>query len=141
MANEAQIRLSLQIRQGQGVYQSQPSSFTADVLAFKGPTPGVVLIDTGGVDIDLSQLTQPGFCWMQNLDDTNYVEYGIYDPETVVFTPLGELRPGEINLIRLSRNFGEEYAGVGTGTTAPTNRLRFKANSASVLVRVEAFET
>jgi hypothetical protein len=140
MANEAQVRASLQIRVGNGYYQSQPTVFNADVSTFNGPTPGAVTIDTGGIDIDLTQLTVPGFCWMQNLDSTNFVEYGIYDFETDVFYPFGELLPGEINIIRLSRNFGIEYEGVGTGTTGRTNRFRLKANTSSCVVRIDVFE-
>jgi hypothetical protein len=57
-----------------------------------------------------------------------------------VFYPLIELLPGESYVFRLSRNIQEQYAGTGTGTTAPDNRLRIKANGASCVVLVEAFE-
>jgi len=57
-----------------------------------------------------------------------------------VFDPFGKILPGETYVVRLSSNFGEQYAGTGTGTTAATNTLRFKANTASVNVVVEVFE-
>lgn len=120
-------------------YQSRPSRFTADMSEIKGPTPGAIEVDTLGVDVDLSQLDDPGMCWLHNMDATNYVEYGIYDPEGVKFFPLGEILPGECYTIRLSRNFGIEYEGSGTGTSAATNRLRLKANTASCNVRVDVF--
>ena len=57
-----------------------------------------------------------------------------------VFYPLGEIHPGESWPIRLSRNLMEQYAGSGTGTTGPENKLRFKANGGTVKVLVEVFE-
>lgn len=140
MSNEARITASLQIVKSPITYLSQPTSFTADVTGLKGPTPGAFTATTGGTDCNLSELVTPGFCRIQNLDDENYVEYGIYDPQTVVFYPLGEVGPGETYVLKFSRNLFEEYAGAGTGTTAPTNTFRFKANTASVNMLVEAFE-
>lgn len=140
MASEARITANLQIIKDTLQYQSKPTAFVADVEGKKGPTPGAVAITTAGTDIDFSQLTTPGLCRIQNLDDTNYVEYGIWEPTGSIFYPLGELLPGEFFVLRFSRNLQEQYAGTGTGTTGPTNRLRFKANTASVDVLVEAFE-
>ena len=148
MANEARVTASLSITKLDTAgsrtllqYLSQPGAFVADVTGTKGPTPGAIRVPIGGVAADLSELTTPGWCWMMNLDETNYVEYGIRDPGADTFYQLGELGPGEINLVKLSRNLLEEYGpGTGTGTTAPTNQLWFKANTAACVVRVEAFE-
>jgi len=140
MADEAQVRVSLQIRSGNLDYRSNPTAFVADVEGVKGPTPGSLTIPVGGKSIDMGELTTPGFCWMTNLDDTNYVEYGVYDPDTDRFYPLGEILPGEVYILRLARNLQEEYEGTGTGTSGPNNRLFFKANTADVNVRIEAFE-
>lgn len=140
MADEAQVRASLQVRVGNLFYQSNPSAFNADVSTAKGPTPGAVTVTTYGTDISLAELTTPGLCRIMNIDDTNYVEVGVYDPETDVFYPFIELLPGESYVVRLTRNFGEEYAGTGTGTTSATNRLRAKANTADCVVLVECFE-
>lgn len=145
MANEARIASGLNIRIVDGNiilldYRSSPSTFLADVSVPMGPTPGAFTVDTFGVDVDLSQLTTPGLAWFHNMDADNYVEYGIYDPADDSFDPFGELLPGECFPIRLSRNFAEQYEGTGTGTSAATKRLRFKANTASCRVRVDAFE-
>lgn len=141
MANEIRVALSLQIKKDQLTYLSQPTAYTDDMVIGEGESPGLVIVDKFGVDISLSTLTDPGYCWMQNLDDTNYVEVGIYDPETNKFYPFLELKPlGKPQLVFLSRNFGEEYAGTGTGTTAPTNRMRMKANTDTCRVRVHTFE-
>lgn len=140
MANEATVHSSLLIKKTNVDYQGRPSSFTALVTGAKGPTPGAVSVSTAGTDIDFSELTQPALCRFQNLDATNFVEWGIWDPENTKFFPLGEILPGESYVIRLSRNIQEEF-DTGTGTTgANTNRLRFKADTAAVDALVEAFE-
>lgn len=140
MANEAQIRASLQVRKGGLFYQSQPTAFTATVTGTKGPTPGAVQVSTAGTDIDFSQLTTPGLVRLQNLDATNVVEWGVWEPATSTFYPVGELLPGETFVFRFSRNLQEEYLGTGTATSAPTNRFRMKASGAACTVLVEAFE-
>jgi hypothetical protein len=60
--------------------------------------------------LQLGDVTTPGWCVFQNLDDTNYVEIGVGS-----FTPFLKLKPGEQCVCRL-------------GTTAP----RAKANTAAV---------
>lgn len=140
MANEAIIRTSLQITKGNLEYRSQPTLFYADVAGTKGPVPGCIEVSTVGTNVDFGELTQPALCRIHNLDASNFVEYGVWDPEGSTFYPLGELLAGDTYVLRLSRNLQEEY-GTGTGTTgADTNRLRFKADTAAVNVVVEAFE-
>ena len=140
MSNEAQIRSSLSIVSDNLTYRSQPTAYNADVAGSKGPVPGAIAVSTVGTDVDFSELTTPALCKIQNLDDTNFVEYGIWDPEGSTFYPLGELLPGEFSVLRLSRNLQQEF-GTGTGTTgADTNRLRFRADTATLQVSVEAFE-
>lgn len=141
MADEAQVNSSLRIIKGNIEYYSLPRVFSADVTGTKGPTPGVMVASVTGADVDLSELTTPALCRLINLDTTNFVEYGIWDPEGSTFYPLGEIQPGESYIIRLSRYLQEEF-GTGTGTTgADTNRLRLKADTAACNVVVEAFET
>jgi hypothetical protein len=155
MAKEARLNISLNIRKVfNGVtvldYRSTPTSFNADVDGTKGPTPSAIRVSTAGTDVSLAEITgigdTPGLCWLSNLDtttddDTHYVEYGIYDPLTFTFYPLGELLPGECYAFRLSR-FIESELGTGTGTgtiSSDVPRLRFKAHGAAVDVRVDAF--
>ena len=108
----------------------------------KGPTPGAVTALTTGTIVNLGELVVPGFVRLASLDDDtdNYVEWGIYDPQTNVFYPLGELGAGEVCVFKFSRNLLEEYIGTGTGTTGPTNQFMVKAAAASADVLVEAFE-
>lgn len=141
MADEARVQVNLQIRRGNIDYSSRPTTFTEDVTGEIGPTPGAVAITTLGTDISFSQLTTPGFVVFHNLDDTNFVEWGIYEPATDRFYPVGEIGPGEIYVMKFSRNLLEEYyPATGTGTSAPTNTFRMKANTASCVVVVECFE-
>lgn len=138
MADEAQIRSSLQIEVGKLEYQSKPTAFKADVSVAGGPTPGTILCTTDGTDVSLSELTIPGLCRIQNLDNANFVEVGIWDG--VSYYPMMELLTGETFVFRLARDLGEEF-GTGTGTTgAAINTLRIKADTASCEVLVEAFE-
>jgi hypothetical protein len=145
MSNEARIQTSLNIQKSSGTiqqldYRSSPNSYQVDVTGAKGPTPGAMSASVAGTDVDFSQLTQPTLCLLHNQDGTNFVEYGVWDPEGSKFYPLGELGPGEVHVLKLSRNLQEEY-GTGTGTTgANTNRLRLKADTAACNVFVGAFE-
>lgn len=144
MANEATITNQLSIRVGKIEYLSQPVTFRADVAGEHGPTPGAVLIATTGTEIDLSQLTQPGLCRLQNLDDTNVVEVGIVDPQLSpsIFFPMIELLAGESYVVRLSRALKKEF-GTGTGTgqlTGATNKLWARAYNQACVLLIEAFE-
>lgn len=140
MANEATVTSNLRIVAGNINYQSQPTSFRATVTGRKGPTPGAIAVSTAGTDVDLSELTTPGLCRIQNLDTTNYVQVGIWEPDTSKYYPIMELLAGESYVFRLSRDVGEQYAGTGTGTDTPNNTLRLKAFGAACNVVVEAFE-
>jgi hypothetical protein len=140
MANEATVTASLRITKGNVKHQSVVRQFSDNVSGTDGPTPGAIAVTTAGVDVDLSGLTTPGWCEIRNLDATNFVTYGIWDPEGAKFYPLGELSPGHQVVLKLSRDIEEEF-GTGSGTTgANTNRLRIKADTASCNVFVGAFE-
>lgn len=141
MSNEARIMVSLQINKDNIMYQSYPNAYTMDVADGYGPSPGAFLVAVTGTDVDMSELVHPGLCYLYNMDDTNYVEYGVKDPDTGVFYPIGEIGPGECYVIKLTRNLGQDYPGTGVGTGVETNTFHFKANTASVWCRVDAFES
>lgn len=140
MASEATVRVSLAIRADNINYPGGQGAFTADVTGRKGPTPGAFTATTDGTDVDLSQLTTPGWAHVKNLDATNYVQVGVWDSNTSRFYPLLRLLAGESVVVRLDADIGEEYEGTGTGTGTGPNTLRVKANTASCVVLVEAFE-
>lgn len=141
MANEITVRASLQIKKGNLDFQSKPTLFKADMTGLDGPTPGTITCAVApGTDVDLSELTTPGMCWIQNLDSTNYVTIGIRDPESNKFYPMMELAAGQFAVFPLARSVEEEFA-TGTGTVGPaTNRIRIVANTAACNVFVAAFE-
>ncbi len=141
MANEIRVTAGLQVRKGSVFYQSRPGAFTADWAGLKGPTPGSITVSIHGTIIDLSQLnTRGGPCRFTNNDDTNYVEYGIYDVGLNRFYPLGSILPGEDYVIRLSPNIQEDYTDTGTGTSGQVNRFFFKANVADCDCVVDCFD-
>ena len=140
MANEAVIYSGLQIINGDWNVPMGVPSYVADVTGIKGPTPGALAVSVAGTNVDLSQLTTPGWCKIINLSTVNFVEWGVYDPETTKFYPIGEIPAGKWIVFKFSRNFAWEY-GVGTGTTgAETNVLRLRADTAVCNVSVEAYE-
>lgn len=140
MASEAVITSDLKITVGGIQYRSpQPSRFTANASVANGPTPGAFPVSTSGTDINLSLLTTPGLCVVQNLDATNYVTLGVYESDTDMFYPFAEYLPGESYVLRLARFLNRE--STGTGTLVGYNaRLQLRANGATVWVRVDAFE-
>ncbi len=140
MANEARITSSLQIVKAPITYLSQPTAFTADVDGTKGPCIGAFTASVYGTIVDFSQLTTPGLYRVQNQDDANYVEWGLYDPDSDKFYPKEEVGPGETYVGKFSRNLLERYEGTGTGTSSPTMKIMFKANTANVEVLLEVFE-
>lgn len=141
MADEASVRTSLQVKSGNLEYQSQPTAFLADVTTAKGPTPGAITVAVGGTSVDLSQLTRPALCRVMNLDDTNYLEVGVWDVSLAVFYPLLELLPGESYVVRLSRNLSLEEPGTGSGTAFNGGTtLRLKAHTAACVALVECFD-
>lgn len=139
MANEATIQSSLAITKDNLSYRTAAASFRADVTGTKGPSPGAITVSVSGTDVDLSQLTRPGLCYLKNLDSTNYVTVGMRDPDTGSFQPMLKLLPGEGFVLRLA---GELLSNelTGTGTATGNSTLRIRAYSASCVVLVEAFE-
>ena len=134
MAGTATITGQLKINNAGQFYQSLPSSFQASIAGTGGPSPGQVTATTAGTDITLSQVGVGGMCRIQNLDPTNFVTVGIYDPTTTTFYPVDDILPGEFYTRRLSSLLG------GVLPAGLTNKtLRVVANTASCKVLVEAF--
>lgn len=150
MSNEWQIRLGVNCRDPNSnfVYPGVgPQAFfiSQETTTPFGPYPGAIAISISGTDIDLSKFSRPGLVDMYNpelVTSGKYVEYGIYDPALLVFRPLGEVGPSERYLWKLSRNIGEEWSLIPTGTgTGPVNKtLRFKAYGGTVNMFIGIFE-
>lgn len=123
MANEIQVTAALQVTNGNFRLAKNPEGtlqFNQSVAG--GGIPGEVIATTAGVDVDLSALTNEGWCRMKNLDDTNFVQFGHWDGAT--FYPVGRMKAGEPALFRID----------------PSVTLRLKADTASCRTRVEVVE-
>jgi hypothetical protein len=139
MADEASVRSSLNVNKGNVQYRSYPTDFTADMTGSKGPTPGSITVTGEGTDVDLSELTTPGFCRVINQGDTYTVMLGVWNGTS--FMPAKDLLPGEHYVIRLSQFLGEEFGtATSTATTGTGNTLRLKCIGGSCNVLVEVFE-
>ena len=138
MSSEIRVRTQVTIRKGNVDYRSNPTQTVEDMEGEGGPSPGAFLVTTTGQNVDLSQLTVPGRVWIQNQDDTNYIELGVHDG--TLFHPFMEILPGNIETLRFSRNIGEEQNIAGTGTTGTVNNIYVKAHGASCWVTIDTFE-
>lgn len=143
MADEINVTSLIRIQSGNLEYQSTPTQFDADLTTAVGPFPGATLVSPYGTNVDLSAFDTPGWVWIQNLDDTNYVELGIWDEQTLTFYPLFKIRPGKLMIAEFSENLLQEYGtGTGTGTKdySMANQFRMRAYNQPCWVRVDAFE-
>ena len=138
MADEATIRASLQISKGNVSYRSYPDNFTADVAGEKGPSPGAVTVSDEGTDVDLSEITNPGFCRIYNQGSTTLV-IGVWDG--TAFHALQDVLTGEHYIVRLSQFVGDQFGtATSTATTGTGNTLRIKSIGGSGTALVEVFE-
>lgn len=144
MANEGRISATLAIRKlsadGSKVLMDfrRTASFAVTVSGTKGPVPGSFSVGIGGKIVNLEELGTPGLCWLTNMDATNYVTLGIWDPGIDVYYPMLEIGPGESYPVKLYRHIQEEFTQTGTGTTGPGNYLFAKAVGGTVVINVEA---
>ena len=90
MANEIIVSAGIQVRNGSMSDRFQPGNKAVDQAAVGGPTPGYVTIGTTEESVAFGELTNKGWVMMQNLDPTNYVQWGF---STGVYG--GRMRAGE----------------------------------------------
>lgn len=142
MSNEVRIQSSIQLISGNLSFtQGQIPAFQDDAIGAKGPTPGAVTATVQGTDVDFSQLTTPGWCRIINIDPTYSVTWGIWDPQTALFYPVGIIAPGKVaGPWKLAPDLRGEYVGTGTLAGPVTNTLRIKGINGPANVVVEAFE-
>lgn len=137
MVREITGSVSLTVNKGNLKYSSTNQYFMDLDGTEGGPSPGGIIATVEGVNVDLSQLTDPGVCLIINYDATNFVEWGTWDDGE--FIPLCEIGPGEVQLVKIARNLGNSY-GTGTGVTDTGAVMRVKADTAACNVFVGAFE-
>lgn len=122
MANEIKATLSIIIANGEyneRIADGQQSYTQAAI----GEAGGVVSVGSGAEeDLVTTDISMLGWCYLKNLDSTNYVTYG---PKSGgVMVGFGRLKAGEEAWFRLE----------------PGVTLRWQANTAAVKVKVRVYE-
>ena len=120
----AVLRYNLNVQAENGLFKRdiQAPSRSVDLNA-QGHAAGIMEVTTAdeGVAMDIGDIETPGFLYMRNLDETNFVFYG---PDAAgALVPFGWMNPGEEAWLRL-------YPGA---------TLRIAADTTTVLVQYEVF--
>ena len=121
MANEITLNIQLRLQNPAGTSTglqqtiTQNRSLTQSVAGVAGDTV-TVPTTAAGTSYTLSTLATVGYAYLQNLDATNYVQFGTI--QGGVFYPVGRLLAGEIACLRLDSG----------------NTFAMRANTASVQV-------
>jgi len=101
MANEIKITAALECSNGNfQIPRLGSTQLQVNQNAPGGGVPGMVSAATAGSDITTTGVSTLGWCYVRNLDATNFVEWGPKDTGT--FYPIGRLKPGEATVFRLS---------------------------------------
>lgn len=75
MANEIQIRVHLSVANG-NLSDTTNITYNVDQTAVGGPTPGYVTIGTTEESVAFGELGTKGIVFIQNLDPTNFIDWG-----------------------------------------------------------------
>ena len=94
MADEIKVTETIRVTKTSTNYKDSiaPGQISFDMAGNGGGNPGVVNIGTSEENVSFGDLT-PNMVWMQNLDPTNYVQWGMSDAGTM--KAVGRLNPGE----------------------------------------------
>ena len=118
MADEINSVCKLHVTNGSSEFV-KTFDLTLDQAAVGGPTPGYLTIGTTEESEAFSELSTEGWLLMQNLDTTNYIEWGF---STGVYG--GRMEAGEFALFRMN----------------PSLTLYLKADTANCKALVYGFE-
>lgn len=121
MANEITVSGRLKVATTAGVpyFDRVITSKQFTQAAVGGPTPGYITVGTSEESTNFPELTTEGWLFMENLDATNFVQWGF---ATTVYG--GRLEPGEFAMFRCE----------------PSVTLFLKADTAACKVLVNCFE-
>lgn len=120
MANEITVNASLSVANGNLKFAFAPGVLRFSQAAAGGPSPGMVSVGTTEESVAFSELGTEGWFMMQNLDATNYVQWGF---STTVYG--GRMEAGET---------------AGPFRLEPSATLYLKANTAACKVLIYALE-
>jgi len=90
MADEITVGASIRVINGNMRDEFNPGTLSYTQVAVGGPTPGYVTIGTSEESFALPELSTKGWVMMQNLDATNFVQWGF---STTVYG--GRMKAGE----------------------------------------------
>jgi hypothetical protein len=123
MASEIQISVVATLANGYLNDLFKPGNISVDQSVLGKGASGQ-LIGTSNEVVNVGDATN-GWCFMRNLNITNYVTYGpeVLSGTTYVMQPFGKMKPGEIGVFRLE-----------TGVI-----LRAQANAASCWVDIHVW--
>lgn len=121
MADEISINVLVDVTNGTFKDRFNPSRFKVDQAAI-GVSGGVFSIGTSEEAITFTDITTEGWLVMQNLDTTNYVQWGPEDTGAMVV--MGRMEAGEIAVLRMDSSA----------------TLRLQANTAACKVLIKVFE-
>ena len=123
MANEIKVTASIGVTNGTLIFPtvgSAQQSITQTTLG--GGGPGYLSIGTSEEAITFTDVGTLGWCWIKNLDSTNFVKWGPENAGAMVV--VGKLKAGESCVFRLM-----------TGVT-----LRMQSDTAACKVQIHCFE-
>jgi hypothetical protein len=121
MSDEITVSASLKVRNGNLRADINPGALQIDQAVARGPSPGSVNVGTSEEVISFAELATLGWCLIQNLDATNYVDFGPESGGAMVAAI--RVEAGEVALFRL----------------VPGTTYRAKANTAACNVAFYGF--
>ncbi len=122
MADEIKVTLNVTVTNGTFKDSIRPGQISIDQATASGGNPGTVTIGTSEENISFGDVT-PGYVYIQNLDATNFVEFGKDDASTM--KECIKVLAGEIAFFRL----------------ADSETLRAKADTANVNCLIKGYAT
>lgn len=100
MANEIRVGASLECNNGNFILPKvggNTQNVTQNTLG--GGVPGMVSIGTSEEDIVTTDISTLGWCFIKNLDPTNFIKYGPKSGGSMI--EFGKLKAGEAAVFRL----------------------------------------
>lgn len=95
MADELTFQVGIRVNNGARVAFGG-RSIRVDQAGIGFGVPGTISVLTSGTTVDLSALTTEGLIYIENLDDTNFVEYGGTTDKPF------RINPGEAHAMRMN---------------------------------------
>jgi len=115
MADE--VRVTFQMTVANGNYSDSFAKTASYSMSAIGAASGIQSIGTSEENLVTTDITTNGFLILQNLDSTNYVDYGLDNAGTM--RGIGRIKAGEFAWLRMK----------------PATSLRLQANGGAVQIR------